>query len=121
LTGYGCNVVAANRLEMQATGLPQDQFGLLLVGSQQAVISNPGNSQGDLCLGGGSIGRFSQQVAFTGAQGTATVDVDLTDMPTLFGTLTVVAGETWNYQMWYRDYNPGATTNYTNPVAVVFQ
>ncbi len=121
LSGYGSDIASANRLEMNATNLPQKQYSLLLVGSQQAIILNPGNSQGNLCLGGGLIGRFNEQVAYTGSHGTASIQVDLRDMPALFGTVDVMAGQTWNYQLWYRDMNPSSTTNYTNPVEVLFQ
>ena len=121
LSGFGSDIATANRLDMRATDLPQNQFALLLVGSQQAVIMNPGNSQGNLCLGGGLIGRFNDQIAYSGTQGTASFQVDLTNMPALLGTVNVMAGETWNYQLWYRDQNPTSTTNYSNPVEVLFR
>ncbi|MCP3916270.1 MAG: hypothetical protein GY711_12005 [bacterium] len=29
-------------------------------------------------------------------------------------------GETWNFQCWYRDNNPGPTSNFTDAVSVTF-
>ena len=120
MSGYGSPNVSAQRLEMEVVDLPIQTFGLLLVGDQQSVILNPGGSQGDLCIAGGSIGRFTDQVAVV-QNGTARFTIDLSALPQPMGTTPVVAGQTWNFQTWYRDLNPGQTTNYTNPVSVTFQ
>ncbi|MCP4035984.1 MAG: hypothetical protein GY733_03545 [bacterium] len=33
----------------------------------------------------------------------------------------VQPGDTWNFQCWYRDNNPGPTSNFTDAVTVVLQ
>ena len=43
---------------------------------------------------------------------------DLGDLPQ--GTV-VSAGETWNFQLWYRDVNPTQTSNTSNGLAVTFE
>ena len=73
-----------------------------------------------LCLGG-AIGRFLQQVQNSGATGTITIPVNLMMLPQPNGTVAVVAGQTWNFQAWYRDANPGLTSNFTTAVSVLFQ
>jgi hypothetical protein len=35
--------------------------------------------------------------------------------------VAVLAGETWNFQAWYRDLNPTTTSNFTNAVSIAFQ
>ncbi len=121
MRGIGSEYVSAQSLGMWVNGLPFNSFALLLVGDQQSIILNPGGSQGDLCIAGGSIGRFRGQVAFSGFSGIAQFEVDLNALPQPNGTTVVLAGQTWNFQTIYRDYNPGPATNYTNPVAVTFQ
>ena len=84
----------------------------------QAIVQPPG-SQGTLCLGG-AVGRYAKQVANTGTAGVLVLVLDLTDTPTPNGPVTVLAGETWNFQAWFRDKNPGTTSNFTNGVSVTF-
>ena len=30
-------------------------------------------------------------------------------------------GNTWNFQLWFRDQNPGTTSNTTDGVSILFQ
>ncbi len=79
-----------------------------------------GGSQGNLCLGGG-IGRHAKQIANSGAAGELVIDVDLTALPRPGGTHSVVAGETWNFQCWFRDKVGGVpTSNFTDGIEIVF-
>ena len=32
----------------------------------------------------------------------------------------ILAGETWNFQGWHRDHNPGSTSNFTQAVSAGF-
>ena len=48
------------------------------------------------------------------------IPVDLNNLPRPNGTVAVQAGETWNFQCWYRDKNPGTTSNFTDGVSVLF-
>lgn len=68
---------------------------------------------------GGTIGRFAQQVQSSGAAGSMAIAVDVTNLPAGLGAIQ--PGETWNFQCWFRDANPGATSNFTQGVAVDFQ
>ncbi len=114
--------VSTNNLSLHATGLPTGQFGYFLNSQGQAFISNPGGSQGNLCLGGAPMGRHNRsfEVGFSGASGTIDLTLDLTDIPTPNGTYGIVAGETWNFQCWFRDMNPGSTSNFTDGISVLF-
>ncbi len=76
-------------------------------------------SQGNLCLGGG-LGRHAKQIAKTDAAGDLVIDLDLTRLPRPGGTHSVAAGETWNFQAWFRDKNPGPSSNFTDGIEIVF-
>ena len=36
------------------------------------------------------------------------------------GGVTVGSGETWNFQCWFRDQNPGPTSNLSDAVSLTF-
>lgn len=44
-------------------------------------------------------------------------DTDTTDLP-LFPAVAAMAGQTWRLQFWFRDQNPGQTSNFTDGVAI---
>lgn len=115
----GSDAVAENRLSLSARQLPLHQFGYFLASETQDFVQGPGGSQGDLCLGG-TIGRFTQQVRDSKLTGVFGIEVDLTNMPPP-AQQAVLPGETWNFQAWYRDTNPGSTSNFTDAVSVLFQ
>ena len=52
-------------------------------------------------------------------RGTFSLFVDITNMPP--GNSSVLAGETWNFRAWFRDKNPGNTSNFTDGVSVLFK
>jgi len=108
--------VALNTLTLHASGMPFNKFGYFLVAPTQALVMNPGGSQGNLCLGS-PFGRFAADVRNTGLAGAFAVPIDLSNLP-LFGP--VAAGESWNFQCWYRDNNPGSTSNFTDAVEIFF-
>ena len=114
----GSSEVADNYVVIRGTDLPANQFGYFLASETQGFKANPGGSQGNLCLAG-NCGRFSQQVQSTGAAGSFTIQVDLTNIPTN-PPQSVMAGQTWNFQAWFRDNNPGPTSNFTDGVSITF-
>ncbi len=119
LEARGNLYVSENELRLEAWGMPQDQFGYFLVGSTQGLIPIPG-SQGSLCVSG-LFGRFNGtgQLLFSGSEGAFALDVNLGALPT-FPSSAVQAGETWNFQAWYRDQNPGATSNFSEARGILF-
>ncbi|MCP5020665.1 MAG: hypothetical protein GY930_02715 [bacterium] len=122
LLGFGSQQVVLNGLTLRASQLPSDSFGIFLTGRVAGLTHTPGNSQGDLCLAG-DIGHFNatSDIFFTGRDGLAALTVDLTNMPTSQGATSALAGESWLFQGWYRDRNPGPTSNFTNAIQVAFQ
>ena len=115
----GSNAVAVNDFYLETSSLPKNQFGYYVTSATQGLISNPGGSQGDLCLGG-TMGRFVQLVQNSGGQGVFGIQVDLTILPPPLNK-AVQPGETWNFTTWYRDKNPDVTSNFSDAVSVTFQ
>ena len=119
LSGFGSLQPADNDLTLVASGLPSDQFGYFLTSMDMGFVGTPGGSQGNLCLGG-TIGRYIADVASSGAAGKILLSLDLTNMPPPVQNV-VGSGETWYFQCWHRDQNPGATSNFTEGLSVAFQ
>ena len=122
LLGSGSPSVAGNDLTLVATNLPPLVFGFYLTSTVQGFAMNPGGSDGNLCLGG-LIGRYvgPGQIQQSDVGGTFSLLLDLTNTPQPTGAVSINAGETWNFQGWYRDSNmSGATSNFTNGLEVTF-
>jgi len=115
----GSDVVSDNDINLAAADMPLNKFGYFITSQTQGLVMQPGSSQGNLCVLG-NIGRFRSQIQNSGATGTFDIDIDLTSMPTN-PNQAVFVGQTWNFQTWFRDNNPGSTSNFSNAVAVTFQ
>jgi len=117
IAAIGSTAVADNELALEACDLPLNRFGYFITSKDQALIMNPGGSDGTLCLGS-PLGRFASLIQSSGTDGVMRIDVDLTAIP-LLGA--VMVGETFNFQCWYRDVNPTNTSNFSNTVSILFQ
>ncbi len=113
----GSNDPTHNWLSLQASDLPPAQFGIFITSQDSGFTINPGGSLGHLCLTG-SIGRFNtaSQLQLSDAGGQAAMEVDLGNVPQPLGPVSVQTGQTWHFQMWYRDI--GGTSNFTNAVSI---
>ena len=78
----------------------------------------PGGSQGNICLSG-ALGRYNGQVGQVDSFGTFTRTLSISSVP-VNPPISVQIGETWNFQAWYRDQNPGTVSNFTQGLAVTF-
>lgn len=119
--GWGKLTAAKNDVRLDATGLPKGQFGIFLVGPQTGFTSNYGGGQGILCLAPGTFGAYIAGIQNSGSNGAFSLQLDLDQTPTPSGNVAIQAGETWNFQAWYRDRNPTTTTNFTDAVSITFQ
>ncbi len=117
----GSLVAATNFVQVEAFDLPPYVQGIVVASTVQGYTFPFPNSQGALCLGG-ALSRFTgtSQIGASGAQGAFSVDLDLSSFPTPTGSVQVVAGETWAFQVWFRDLNPAPTSNFTEAVAIPF-
>jgi FG-GAP repeat protein len=115
LRGAGVALAGGQPLLMLGSQLPPAQPAMLLASLTQGLVQPPG-SVGNLCLAG-QIARFSATVTAVTGQGTAAFTVDTTAIPT--GPPSVVLpGETWSFQVWFRDLGP--TSNFSEGVALTF-
>lgn len=116
LTANGTPDVAANDLSFVASNLPTNQPGYFLMSESQAFVPLFSGSQGNLCVGA-PIVRFNQNVLNSGSFGIMQFAVDNTNLPQ--GTV-FQPGDSWNFQLWFRDVNPGTTSNTTAGINVEF-
>jgi len=112
----GSAKAGANELFLWASDLPQDEVALFLVSAKRGFVPNPGGSQGNLCLRG-NIGRLSREVQNVGACGCVGMKLNLLWFP-LEPPHTVMAGETWCFQVWVSD---NGSSNFTDGVSVTFR
>jgi hypothetical protein len=118
LVAVGSASVGANNVTLHAAQLPAHQFGYVVASQAQGFVQNPGGAQGNLCLGG-QILRFVQLAQSSGPAGELDAVLDLSAFPSPYGG-PVLAGQTWNFQVWYRDVNPGPTSNFTDGLSILF-
>jgi hypothetical protein len=117
---HGVSLAHINRLRLLTIDAPPTSFGYYITSRTQGDVLFPAGSSGRICLAG-SIGRFVDQVGQVTAAGTFATIPNLAVMPTS-PNVAVQPGETWNFQMWFRDAGPvGATSNFSLPVSVEFQ
>lgn len=120
--GSGSTLASDDDLVLHAYQLPLATPGIFLSSPNQGFVTQVPGSVGTLCLGS-SIGRFNMpsQILVTSQAGSASLSLGTEQIATPTGTVAVQPGETWNFQMWYRDQDPTPTSNFTNAVSVQFQ
>ena len=106
-------------MELECSQMPPNVFGYFLVSNQTGFVPNPSGSLGNLCLGG-AIGRFNQagQILNSGPNGQVNFGFNNQNMPSPFGPVAAMSGQTWNFQCWFRDN--GSESNFSNAVGVTF-
>lgn len=112
ITVGGSLSLADDFLSLAATRMPTNKLGYFISGKGTNVFVPPG-SQGNYCLGGSVLHRLLPPALNTGAGGA------FSHSPSPAG-LPIVVGETWNFQAWFRDQNPGNTSNFTDAVSATF-
>ena len=120
IAGFGSQTAGGEPLTLSAQGLPAFEFGYFLTSQTQGFINPPG-SVGLLCLGG-TIGRFNRpgEVQDSGPAGAFELEVDTLGLP-LSPPVAAMAGETWNFQAWFRDHIPALTSNFSDGLEIRFR
>ena len=122
LEATGSTLVTDNDVTLRAYDLPLQSFGFAIVSRTQGFVPGPTGPQ--LCLTG-QIGRYvgSGQIMNSGTAGEWTLPIDLTQVPQPNGFVTAVAGDTWNFEVWYRDVTPQGTASseFTTGLEITFQ
>ena len=101
--------------------LPLFSNGYFIVSANAGTVPSPGGAMGDLCLFP-PYGRFIAQAQNSGLTGMIAIPVNLLALPQPSGSGAVTPGQTWRFQLWYRDSLFGtATSNFTDAIAVTFE
>jgi len=116
ISSSGSTRIQDNGFILHANQLPTSQFAYFLMSESETFVPNFGGSQGNLCVGSPQF-RFSGNVLSTGGTGSVTFQPDLGNLPQ---AVVFQVGEEWNFQLWYRDVNPTATSNTTDGLKVVW-
>jgi beta-glucanase (GH16 family) len=120
LFATGSLFVLDDDLTLWAQRVPNGSFGYFLTSRGQVFVPGAGGSQGAVCVGP-SVGRVVGGVIFqAGVSGTVSVTADLGALPTPTGAVAVQPGDSWYFQAWFRDANPGLTSNLTDAVCVTY-
>ncbi len=126
LNASGCDLNWPITLDL--SNGPPKQFTMLLIGSGTATITNPGSSQGDICIVGGFFSRYNLDLGQISLAGTFSTDIFNSasggpgfGIPNSSGS-SILAGETWNFQYWHR--NPPVafgTSGFSEAISVTFK
>ncbi|MEC8494096.1 MAG: hypothetical protein VXZ39_04190, partial [Planctomycetota bacterium] len=122
MTAAGSAIAADNDLTLSGVQLPVSVPALFITSSTQGFVTNPSGSIGNLCLGG-AIGRYigPGQIQFADAMGVVSLPIDLTMVPQSSGFVSVMSGDTRNFQVWFRDLVGGApVSNFTDGLEITF-
>lgn len=121
LAAAGSGSVAGDDLRMEVAHCPPGKLTLLFMGGGQVQVPF---ADGIRDVSGGGIGVFRFGGQSADAQGRAVRGPGLVAQSHGFPNANghIQAGQTWNFQVWYRDVTGpcGGRTNYSNGVQVVF-
>ena len=123
ISATGSTTAGLNFLTLKMEDLPQGQFTLFIASLSSGFVSSPGGSQGDLCVGS-PLARFGPTAGYSlqnsGTMGMVEQQIDLTSIP-LNPAVAVQPGDTWYFQGWYRDSNPGPVSNFSDGLSITYQ
>ncbi len=121
LAAAGSGSIAGDDLLMEVAHCPPGKLTLLFMGGGQVQVPF---ADGIRDVSGGGIGVFRFGGQSADAQGRAVRGPGLVAQSHGFPNANghIQAGQTWNFQVWYRDVTGpcGGHTNYSNGVQVVF-
>ena len=116
--------VALNALQLVGNDLPAAVWVLPVVGDVDVSVPMAGGSTGTLCVGG-DVRRLGNALTRADAGGASFVPLDLAawhPAPGAGGPTPVLPGETWHFQLWFRDAGTaGATSNFSDAVRATFE
>jgi hypothetical protein len=107
----GSQSVQANDLVLTARGVAANQFSIFFYGQNQTSAQVAG---GTLCVGGPF---YRLGVSQANAAGDVLYALDLNAPPDPAGQIQ--AGQTWNFQLWYRD-PAGAGSDFSDALSIPF-
>ncbi|HPF12804.1 MAG: hypothetical protein H6830_10685 [Planctomycetes bacterium] len=112
---YGSAQAASDDLVLLAAPLPAASFGVFLVGTGAQSIPGYLGSQGTLCVAP-PLGLFVGQAGPVAGDGILQAPITWSNLP---GIGPALVGQTYFFQAWFRDQNPGTTTNFSDALSVM--
>ncbi len=120
MTATGSRSIAESDVSLDVERLPRDSTCLFLGSLESGFAMSPGGSVGNLCLGG-AIGRFPA-VMNSGVSGAVSLELDPQMLPQPTGAVAATAGDSWFFQLWYRDSFGGlATSHFSSAIELVWE
>jgi len=120
----GSDQLLANDVTLGCRYLPNNSNGYFLNNLTNVFVPFPAGSRGHLCIAGGSgVGRFNGNVLNTGPTGgQVSLSINLISIPRPSGFVSIIPGQTWFFQYWYRDEMPVtvAVSNFSDAVGIQF-
>jgi hypothetical protein len=118
----GSPLIADNAFTLEAWDLPRNKYAYFLASESTAFVPGFAGSSGNLCLGP-PIARFNNaagggKILNSGTTGTVSFTLDLNNLPQ---GITFLPGATWYFQLWFRDFTTGPTSNTTDGIEVMFR
>jgi len=114
-TAFGNPTAIAAGFEVEVENLPPNSASLVIGGRGQAIVSVP-LALSPLCLGGSPANRYFDTLRNTGGDFRQPI---FTRAPNASG-IPVSAGESWRFQLWYRDGGTAPLSNFSNAVEINF-
>lgn len=120
VSSYGALEVGCGDFVVFGRQLPPEVPCVALVSAGEDFASMVWGGNGNLCLAK-PLGAFLGGMTPATAAGQVALPLDLLrPLPKPLGS-TVRAGETWRFQVWYRDWQSGPTSNLTEGLCVTFE
>ncbi|MEM9380000.1 MAG: hypothetical protein AAGB93_08615 [Planctomycetota bacterium] len=118
----GSRSIASNDLVLQTDDIPPGTVGYYLCSRAFAPPTALSIGDGVLCLGSG-IGRLNRagEVVVSDSTGSVRLPLDLADLPQPSGAVAALPGDTWHFQLWYRDATTGPTSNTSTALQIVLE
>lgn len=122
IRAFGEANISSTEFRLEATQIPSGVFGIFVAGASilpDDITPHPG-----LCLTG-DIGRLNapSQIVLSDSAGLASLNVSVSAIPLSNSVTSVMAGETWFFQLWHRE-SPGASNSsfgLTRALSIRFQ
>lgn len=112
-------------ISVELSNAPPSQFAYLLIGAADGTVSLPPGAKGDLCVVGGFIGRYDQDVFQIDAGGDGSTDLrDSATGGANYGIPNggghIQPGDIWYFQYWHRQ-PMGQPASFSSALWAAFQ
>jgi hypothetical protein len=120
LTAHGSPFLSEAEVTLWGRDLPPFSAALFITSETAGFTAHPAGSFGNLCLSA-PIGRYVHDVANSGPYGEAVLEIDPLSLPSPTGAMIPMTGETWRFQLWFRDNLGGQIgSHFSDAVAITF-